>query len=356
MSAIRVGLAGYGLGGRVFHAPLIRATPGLSIEAVFSPSARTREIAAQELGVPTFGGYGAFLASDIDVVVVATPHDTHAPLAMAASEAGKHVVVDKVMCLTLDEGRRMAAAAEGAARLLTVYQNRRWDGDFLTVRRLVSEGVLGDLLVVEARWTTPALSRRAEWRLKREHGGGMLLDLGAHLVDQLLLLGGPVRAVSCTKLWSDPSADVETYADCRLQFRSGLYAVLEVSAITPGRRARWFLRGGRAAYRKFGLDPQEGVLRSGQLPTAENTNPEPGAILRTRDGALQTEEVATQHGDWGAFYRNVRDAVRGEAPLAVRVDECLAGLAILLAAQRSAEQGGAFVAPDDIDGASADPR
>ncbi len=348
MDTIRVGLAGYGLGGRVFHAPFLRRTPGLEIAAVFSPSTRTREIARQELEVPTFGDYAEFLSAETDLVVLATPHDTHAELAVAASVAGKHVVVDKVMCLTLDEGRRMTAAAEAAGKLLSVYQNRRWDGDFLTVRRLLAEGLLGDLLVAEVRWTSPGLSRRAEWRLEKARGGGMLLDLGAHMIDQLMLIGGRVRNISCTKLMSDRSADVETYADCRIRFRSGLYAIMESSAITPGRRSRWFLRGTRAAYRKFGMDPQEGVLRNGQFPDADNMSPEPGSLLRTCEGSLRTEEIKTQLGDWGAYYRNVRDAIRGEAELAVKPEECLAGLAVLLAAQRSAEQYGAFMEPEDL--------
>lgn len=348
MDTIRVGLAGYGLGGRVFHAPVLRAATGFSIEAVFSPSERTREMARQQLDVPTFAEYDDFLRNDLDLVIVSTPHDTHADMAVAASESGKHVVVDKVMCLTLDEGRRMIDAAERAGRLLSVYHNRRWDGDFLTVRKLLSEGTLGDPLVIEARWTSSSLSRRSEWRLERARGGGILLDLGSHLIDQLMLLAGPIRAISCNKLWSDPSADVETYADCRIRFRSGLYAIVETSAITPGRRARWFVRGTQGAYRKFGHDPQEGLLRNGHRPTPDNMNPEAGTLLRTREGTLHTEEIPTMYGDWAAFYRNIRDAISGKAQLAVRPEECLGSLAVLLAAQRSAEQDGAFLAPEEI--------
>lgn len=345
--SIRVGLAGYGLGGRVFHAPLIRRVEGLEITAAYSPSERTRELASRELGIEATSDWQRFLGSDIDLVALVTPHDTHCPLALEALAAGKHVVVDKVMCLDLEEGRRMVAAAESAGKLLSTYQNRRWDGDFLTVRRLLHEGVLGELLVVEARWTSPALSRRAEWRLQHGRGGGMLLDLGAHMIDQLALLAGPVQSVSCVMLHTDPSTDVETYAECRLGFRSGVLGVMEVSAITQGRRARWYLRGTKAGYRKFGLDPQEGVLRGGGIPSDQTMQPEPGNLLRVRDGELQREEVPTALGDWSLYYRNVRDAIRGEAELAVKPVDCLHGLSVLLAAARSAERGGTLETPEE---------
>lgn len=337
--ALRVGLAGYGFGGRVFHAPLIRSTDGLRLSAIYSPSEATRERARVEHpGVSSPGCFAELLEHQLDLVVISTPHDTHADLAVAALEAGKHVVVDKVMCLTPEDGRRMLDAARRAGRLLTVYQNRRWDGDFLTVRELQSSGALGDPLVVEARWTRPSLSRRSSWRLERSRGGGMWLDLGAHLVDQLLLLLGEVESVYCTQLHTLPECDVPTYTECSLRFRSGALGIVEVSAITPLERPRWLVRGTDACFEKHGLDPQEARLIQGIVGWPDPDPGPHGRLARERNGSVVIEEVATVPGDWGAFYRNVRDAMRGEAELAVRPEECLRVLDVLLAAERSAAE------------------
>jgi predicted dehydrogenase len=259
MDATKIALAGYGLGARVFHAPIIRATDGLHIASVFSPSAETRARAEADLGVATCATFDELLAGDIELVVIVTPHDTHADLAVRALEAGKHVVVDKVMCLTLGEADRMIATARAAGRILTVYQNRRWDGDFLTVKKLLDEGALGEPVVVEARWVRAALSRRASWRLERARGGGMWLDLGAHMVDQLMLLFGPVASVFCRQHFTEPDLDVPTLTECLLTFRSGVTGVVETGALTPIERPRWLVRGTEACYEKHGFDPQRGA-------------------------------------------------------------------------------------------------
>ncbi len=340
MDAMRIGLAGYGLGARVFHAPMIARVDGLEIARIFSPSEATRQRAAEELGVPTTESYAALLASDIDLVVIVTPHDTHADLAVRALEAGKHVVVDKVICLTMDEGERMLRAAEKARRVLSCYQNRRWDGDFLTVRKLLDEGRVGAPYVVEARWTSPALSRRAEWRNQSARGGGMLLDLGAHMMDQLLLLAGPAEEVSARAMHTEGDVDVSTYAECSVWFANGILATMEVSAITPIARPRWHVRGSRGAYEKYGLDPQEALLRAGETPEPTNQHPEPGRLATFVEDGVATEEIPTLVGDWSEYYRNVRDALRGEAELAVRPEQCLEALKVLLAAQRAALTGG----------------
>lgn len=337
MPPIPIALAGYGLGGRVFHAPIIRATDGLRIASVFSPSPETRARAEADLGVTTCATYDELLAGDIELVVIVTPHDTHADLAVRALEGGKHVVVDKVMCLTLDEADRMIDAARAAGRVLTVYQNRRWDGDFLTVRKLLDEGALGEPVVIEARWVRADVSRRASWRLQRARGGGMWLDLGAHMVDQLMLLFGPVASVFCTQDFTEPDLDVATLTECLLTFRSGVTGLIETGALTPIERPRWLVRGTEACYEKYGSDPQEARLREGIVGWPE-VDPGPvGRLARVDDGSAA--QVPTVPGDWGAFYGNVRDAIRGEAHVAVKPTECRAALEVLLAAEQSARAG-----------------
>jgi scyllo-inositol 2-dehydrogenase (NADP+) len=339
MREIRVGLVGYGFGGKVFHAPLMRAVEGLRLAGVFSPSEGTRERAHAELRVATYARYEDLLASAVELVVISTPHDSHAELAIAALDARKHVVVDKIMCVTLEEADAMIAASARSGCLLSVYQNRRWDSDFLTLRRLLEQGALGDLLVIEARWVRESLSRRVGWRLFRERGGGLWLDLGAHMVDQLLLLGGAVTAVDCVSLFGDPELNVPTYTECRLLFDSGAVGIVETSAITPFPRPRWLVRGTDGSYEKHGLDPQEECLKRGQVGWPESDPAPPGRLAQVTPEGVLVSEVAPVPGDWSAFYRNVRDAINGEAPLVVRAEECRRALELLLAAERSAETG-----------------
>jgi len=337
---IGVGLAGYGLGGRVFHAPLIRRVPGLDLTAVMSRSEEKRRQAEQELSVRTFDSFSALVNDPgIGLVVIVTPHDTHCDLAVEALRAGKHVVVDKVMCLTVAEADRMIDAAESAGRLLSVYHNRRWDGDFLTLRKVVDGGLLGRLHVVEScvgRW---GLSRRTAWRLSDAHGGGYFRDWGAHLVDQALQIGGAPRRVFGDMLFTEPSVDIETYGYARIEFANGLRFCVETGCLNRAPKPRFWARGDLGSFVKCGLDPQESALHRGVVDWP-GESPAQRAVLSV-DLAGQPAEIAieTVPGGYMRYYENIADALAGWAPLAVTATQGRDVVRVIEAARQSAGSG-----------------
>ncbi|HQK96062.1 MAG TPA: Gfo/Idh/MocA family oxidoreductase [Armatimonadota bacterium] len=337
---IRVGLAGYGLGGRVFHAPLIRRVPGLQLTAVMSRSEDKRRQAEQELGVRTFDHFSTLANSpETDLVVIVTPHDTHCALAVEALRAGKHVIVDKVMSLTVAEADRMIEAAENANRLLSVYQNRRWDGDFLTLRRVVDEGLLGRLRVVEScvgRW---GLSRRTAWRLSDAHGGGYFRDWGAHLVDQALQIGGTPRRVFGDMLFTDPSVDIETYGYARIEFASGLRFCVETGCLNRAPKPRFWARGDLGSFVKYGLDPQEAALARGDCGWPGD-DPAHRALLHVDVGGQPAEVlVETVPGGYVRYYENIAAVLHEGAALAVTAAQGREVVRVLEAARQSAHTG-----------------
>jgi scyllo-inositol 2-dehydrogenase (NADP+) len=203
--SIGVGIAGYGLAGRVFHGPLVAHTPGLEVRAAFSRTEERRaEAARRHAGIKTHATYEALLDDPaVQLVVVGTPHDTHEQMVIQAAEVGKHVVVDKIMCLSVAEGERMIAAARRNNVLLSVFHNRRWDSDYLTLKSVIEQGLIGEPYVIESAVTSPgpspawlqsnstASDRPRGWRSYAEFGGGPMRDWGAHLFDQAVQLGGP---------------------------------------------------------------------------------------------------------------------------------------------------------------------
>lgn len=231
------------------HADQIRATSGLEVRAAFDIDPARREAARNEQpGVTVYDSYDKLLDDPaVDMVVLITPHDTHAPLSIRASQAGKHVVTEKVMCLNTQEADEMICAADDAKKMLTVYQNRRWDGDFLTIRRLIDSGLLGSIFSIESsvngHWFPGG------WRGVKKHGGGMLYDWGAHLSDQLVQIMLPARPITvfATFHHTGHDVDVETQATVAIQFDNGVMAQVDVGCVSWLTRPRWLVRGERGA-------------------------------------------------------------------------------------------------------------
>lgn len=275
---------------------------------------------------------------EVRLVVIATPHDTHAHMAVQAATAGRHVVVDKVMCLTVSEADEMISAARAAGVVLSVFHNRRWDGDFLTIRRALAAGLLGRLRLAEIGIWGYSPSRG--WRAERSHMGGLLFDWGAHLIDQaMLLFGGPPEAISAWSQFDRPETDVETYARCEMRFAGRALATIEVSKTSRIGKPHWFLVGDKGALVKHGVDPQEAALLRGRL---EDAVEDPANCARlTTEYAGTTAEIAleTVRGDWTAFYRNIADVLLEGAELAVKPEEIRRVVAVLEASARSAEEG-----------------
>jgi len=342
---LRVGLIGYGLGGKVFHATLIQAVPEMRIVAVQSRTPDRRAQAAAELGCKTYATVEELLGEpSLDLVVISTPHDQHRDQVVAALTAGKHVVVDKVMALSLAEADEMIAAAERAGRHLSVFQNRRWDGDFLTVRKVLDEGLLGAPLIAESRVAGYARGRPPTWRSFRAHGGGPFRDWGAHIVDQALLLFGPVASVWAHFTYAD-EYDVETAGECHLLHRSGVRFVYESGYVTRRPRPRWFLRGTLGTLEKHGLDPQEARLKEGQV---EGISPRWGPYEPRDLWAQVTTEVAgvpaelvieTLPGRYVSYYEQIAGVLLRGAEPAVRLAEVREEVRVLDAAAQSAASG-----------------
>lgn len=280
-----------------------------------------------------------------DLVVVAAPNRVHASLAEASLNAGLPVVVDKPMATTAVQARRLESLSRQAGVLLTVFHNRRWDNDFLTVRRLVAEGALGSLVRLESRFERfrPEVDDE-RWRESPspEEGGGLLLDLGSHLIDQALVLFGRPTHVYAEVEHRRPGAQVDDDTFVALRFAEAPIAHLWAGALVyrPGPRLR--LTGARGVYERFGLDPQEEALRSGMRPGDAGWGEEPpeawGRLSAEVDGRSIDERVRPQPGAYEAFYEGLRDAIRDGGPPPVSAREGVAVLEVIEAARESARE------------------
>lgn len=330
---------GYGFAGRCFHAYLIGLTPDLHLHGIAARRPEIRDQARHELGVATYERFEDVLADPlVDLVVLATPNDLHAPQAIAAMEAGKHVVTDKPMCLNLSEADDMLAAARRTGRLLTVFQNRRWDGDYLTVRLALEQGLLGDPCTIEMAWGQYGPPRG--WRGTHQHGGGKLLDLGAHMIDQALqLILAPLERVYA-RLYHDAwDTDVEDHAHCILTFANGVDVHVITSSLTRRPRPRWYIVGTLGTLVKEGLDPQERAMIAGDIDAARE-DPARYPRLWTQVAGQSAETVLEPVGGrWRSFYENVAATLLGRDELAVRPDSVRAVVAVLDAARESAAAG-----------------
>ncbi|GAA0468581.1 Gfo/Idh/MocA family oxidoreductase [Streptomyces sp. NPDC046215] len=346
----RVGLIGYGLAGSVFHAPLIAATDGLALDTVVTADpGRQRQAVAEHPGVRTVDSADALFAraGELDLVVIASPNRTHVALARTALEAGLAVVVDKPLAATAAEAEELAALAGARGLLLSAFQNRRWDNDFRTVERLLRDGALGDVLRFESRFERWRPVPKGGWRESGDPAeiGGLLYDLGSHVVDQALALFGPAATVYAETDVRRPGAEADDDTFIALTHTNGVRSHLWVSATTAQLGPRFRVLGSRAGYVKYGLDPQEAALREGRRPgddgAAWGVEPE-SAWGRLGAGESPVtgggEPVPTLPGDYPAFYAAITDALRTGGRPPVTALEAAATLRVLEAARVSATE------------------
>ncbi|OIQ84726.1 putative oxidoreductase YdgJ [mine drainage metagenome] len=341
---LRVGLIGYGLAGAAFHAPIIASTPGLELAVVVTSRAEAAaEVARRYPGArvaPTVDDL--FAPDDLDVVVVATTNDSHVPLARRAIEAGTAVVVDKPVAPSAREARDLAASAAERGVPLTVFQNRRWDGDFLTLRDLLRSGVLGEVHRFESRFEFWRPEATGNWRESGDPTalGGVLYDLGAHLVDQAVELFGPVVEVRAETDVRRTGTSADDDAFVALRHRSGVRSHLWMSAVAADQGHRFRVLGSAGAYTSDGLDPQEAALVAGRVPGDGRPW---GLAEPPRSGRLTrgetVEEVPVRAGDYPAFYAAVERAVRTGGEMPVGVAAAADVLDVLAAARTSAVTG-----------------
>ncbi|QHA04932.1 oxidoreductase [Streptomyces broussonetiae] len=342
---LRVGLIGYGLAGSVFHAPLIAATEGLALDTVVTSNPERQEQArARFPDVRTAAGPEELFdrADELDLIVMASPNKTHVPLATTALKAGLPVVVDKPVAGSAAEARGLAALADERGLLLSVFQNRRWDNDFLTLRQLLADGRLGDVWRFESRFERWRPQPKGGWRESGDPAeiGGLLYDLGSHVVDQALVLFGPATEVYAETVVRRPGAETDDDTFIALTHTNGVRSHLYVSATTAQLGPRFRVLGSQAGYVKYGLDPQEGALREGLRP-----GPRWGAEPESLWGRIGAGEspltgggtpVPTVPGDYPAYYAAVADALRGTGPNPVTALEAADALDVLEAARTSA--------------------
>ena len=338
---LRVGLVGFGMAGRVFHAPLVSSVDGLELAAVVE---RHSDQAAQRYpGLTTYRRLEDLLAdSSIDLVVVATPSGTHFDVARQVLEAGKHAVVDKPVSVTSAEILQLIALAKTKGTLLIPFHNRRWDGDFLTVQTLIHENQLGRIVHVESRldrWH-PGATRRP-WKDDATQGGGVLLDLGTHLVDQALALFGKPLAVSADVVRERDGQGSDDAFTVRLRY-AGCQVTLGANALTATPGTRFHLRGTRGSFRKKAVDPQEAALNKITRIAASNWGQEPaadwGLLYVDIEGGMVSRPVTSIAGDYRQFYAGVRDALHGKAKAPVSALDAWRGARVLEWARASAEK------------------
>uniref|UniRef100_A0AAU3GZL4 Gfo/Idh/MocA family oxidoreductase n=1 Tax=Streptomyces sp. NBC_01401 TaxID=2903854 RepID=A0AAU3GZL4_9ACTN len=347
---LRVGLVGYGLAGSVFHAPLVSATDGLVLDTVVtSNEERQSQVRAEYPGVRVAASPDELWtrADELDLIVIASPNKTHVPLARAALEAGLPVVVDKPLAGTAAEARELAALAEERGLLLSVFQNRRWDNDFLTLAGLIEDGELGEVQRFESRFERWRPQLKGGWRESGapEEIGGLLYDLGSHVVDQALALFGPAVRVYAESDVRRPGAAADDDTFIAITHADGVRSHLYVSATTAQLGPRFRVLGSKAGYVKYGLDPQEAALREGARPAAGVSWGEEPEELWGRIGSGESPQtgggdpVRTLPGDYPAYYAAVASALRGEGGNPVTASQAAAALDVLEAARRSAREG-----------------
>jgi len=319
---IRAAVIGYGLSGRVFHAPFLAANPDFALTAIVTGDAERGARATETYPgvriVPTAEALFA-QAGDLDLVVIGTPPETHVALANAALDAGLAVVIDKPFSVDSEQGWALLNRADSLGLPLTVFQNRRWDGDFLTLQALLAEGSLGEVYRFESRFEffKPGPPRSWKAGATPADGGGVLYDLGAHLIDQAVLLFGPVDDFTAELSTRRPGGAADDDSFVSLHHGSGVRSHLWMSSFAAQAGPRFRVLGSAAGYTKWGVDGQEAAIQAGNLPSDADFGLEPEVTwgrLGT-DGASHV--VPTQRGRYTGFYESLADALLRGAPLPV---------------------------------------
>ena len=341
---IRVGLVGFGLGGSTFHAPLISATPGLALVGIAtSDPTRVQQATARYPGARVVPRPEDLWTSGPapDLVVISTPHHTHAPIARAALAAGAHVVVDKPFAITADEARALADAAASHGRLAIPFQNRRWDADVRTLERLLAEGALGEVHRFESRYERWRTTPKPRWTVAgaEGRGEGLLLDLMVHLVNQALVLFGPVRSVYAEFARRHPQAVVDDDVFVALTHANGVRSHLFTSTTVGVLGPRFTVLGSQGAFVKHGMDPQEDALLAGAIPGGPAWGAEPEANWGRLGSGGETRPVPSEPGAYPRFYAGVAHAIATGAPPPVTAAEGIAMMDVLEAARVSAREG-----------------
>lgn len=339
-TATQVGLIGYGLAGSVFHAPLLQHTPGLALHSIVSSQRDT--LLRRFTDVHIHSDVEPLLVDPaVDAVVIATPNAQHAPLAIAALRAGKHVLVDKPFALSTAEAEAVIAAAREADRVVTVFQNRRFDADFLTLQKLLADGALGEIAECHSHFDRFRPQVRDRWRESDAPGAGLWMDLGPHLLDQMLVLFGWPDAITADIGAQREGARSDDYFHAVLHYPR-LRAFVHAGSLVSASGLRFAVHGTGGSYLKEGRDVQEDQLRAGVAPGAPGYGVDPAhghLVMQDATGHVSRASADNCVGDYRNIYAAFRNAVCREGEVAVSAEQALQVMRLLEAGVRSAEEG-----------------
>ncbi len=345
---VRAAVIGYGLAGSAFHAPLISSTENMEVAAIVTRSKERQAEAQRDYPAAVVYNSADELwrhRKEYDLAVVATPNDSHMDLGLAAIASGMPVVIDKPVAISSAQTEKLIEASKSSGVLLSVFQNRRWDNDFLTIRALLDSGKLGKITRMESRFERFRLAPKpGGWReqTSAEAGGGLLFDLGSHLIDQAMQLFGKPSSVYAEVLSrrADVSGDDDTFV--ALNFGDDVIVHIWVSMLAPSLGARFRVSGMAGAYEKWGLDPQENALKEGDRPGSNGwgrEHPESFGTLTTYENGVQKQEkVESVRGAYETYYAAIRDAILLKTAPPVDATDALACLRVIEAARKSAEK------------------
>ncbi len=340
---VRVGLIGFGMAGQAFHSPVIRGVAGMELACILE----RRGTRAQEKypAIRVARTLDELLADkQIQLCVIATPNDSHFDLAKACLLAGRDVVVDKPFAPTLAESTELVRLAAERGRLITVYQDRRWDGDFATIKKIAHSGDLGTIVEYECRFDRFRLEPKPNaWREKADQpAAGVLFDLGPHVIDQALVLFGEPKSITASAFCQRETSKVDDSFDVCLEY-PGLRAVgrARIIAYAPG--PHFLIHGTKGSFVKYGMDPQEARLRADQYPQGTDWGPDWGKEAEELWGTLSlvgepSVKVKTERGDYRGFYANVRDAIEKKTPLEVTPEQALRTMRAVMLAHKSSRE------------------
>ena len=335
-SKIKVGLVGWGISAKVFHAPFLKTSPHYEVTHVLERHKEDSKIFFPDTNVVTT--YDELLQADIDLVVITTPNETHYPYALQALEKGKHVVVEKPFTIHSREAQQLAKLAKEKNLALLVYHNRRYVSDYLTIKKILDEQWLGDVHTFEAHYDRyRAEERPTAWREKPIPGSGILYDLGAHLIDQVLTLFGLPKYITADVRMQRPHAKAVDWFAVNLDY-GFLQATLKAGMLVREPGPRYLIHGTKGSFVKSGEDPQEALLRAGAMP-AKGLGQEPeeiyGLLHTVKDGKIIREKVPSETGDYGLFYQDLYESLINKKPLPITPEEAANVISLIELAEES---------------------
>jgi len=338
---INAAVVGYGYAGRCFHSYLIGLADGIKLYAISTRNPERQNSASESHPEAIiYPSLDELLADDkVDLVVLATPHDTHKDLAVKVMDAGKNVITDKIMCMNAKEAEEMIKASKRNNVMLSVFHNRRWDWDFLTVKKIIEEGLIGEPYLFEI--AIMRYGKPGGWRAVKAKSGGILYDWPAHFVDQALqLVPAEVEKVYCDIKYREKwDIDIGNYAKLLVHFENDVLYQIEISNLATVDKPRWYILGDLGGLIKYGLDPQEGPMREGNIDSATEDPENRAKVYTTVNGKKEEMIIDSVKGSWKSYYQNISDVLNKGAELAVKPEEVYKAMLVYDAAMKSAEIG-----------------